>query len=274
MLTKRIFVVCLSGTGVQSMSNDFGQTEMGGSNQRFHTTCWTEIISARTQDEVRQKEALNRLIQQCWKPVYCYLRQKGYSNDTAKDMTQGFFYEVVLGRDLIQQASRDKGKFRTFLLTALDRYATDIYRRDNAQKRSPDAGIVSLEMNDSDNLKVQAELDPDQIFNYTWASEILNRVLDEVREYCAATDRQAYWNVFNEKVIIPIIDGNNTPALSDLCEKYGISDEAKVSNMIAYVKGKFRSTMMQCLRQFVESEAEIEEEFNALFKILSNKATR
>ena len=257
------------------MVKNYDQTEMGGANQRFHTTCWTEIIKTHTRDEAHQKKILDELIQQCWKPVYCYLRQKGHPNDTAKDITQGFFHEVVLGRDLIQQASRDKGKFRTFLLTALDRYATDIYRRDNAKKRSPDAGIVSLEMNDSEGfIEAQAELEPDQIFNYTWASETLNRVLDEVREYCVSSDRQTYWNVFNEKVIIPILDGGNAPALNDLCKKYGIPDEAKASNMIAYVKGKFRSTMMQCIRQFVDSESEVEDEFNAMFTILSNKATR
>jgi len=257
------------------MSDSFGHTDMGGANQRFHTTCWTEIINARTHDETRQKEALDTLIQHCWKPVYCYLRQKGHSNDAAKDITQGFFHEVFLGRQLIQQVSQEKGKFRTFLLTALDRYATDLYRRDNTQKRSPDNPIVSIEEGDIDGLfRTAIKADPNQIYHYTWASGILNQVLGQVREYCIASDRETYWKVFNEKVIMPILEGNDVPALKDLCKKYDISDEATVTNMIAYVKRHFRTTMMQCLRQFVESETDVEEEFNEIFKILSSHATR
>ena len=257
------------------MSKYSDQTEMGGPQRSFQTTRWTEIINARTLDETHQKKAISELLKKSWKPVYCYLRRKGYSDDTSKDMTQGFFHEVVLGRDLIQQASPEKGKFRTFLLTALDRYATDVYRKENANKRSPDGQMISLEMADPDTpLEIQAELEPDQIFNYVWASEILHQVLQEVQEYCSVNDRQAYWNVFYAKTVAPILDGGDTPALNDLCEKYGISDEAKASNMIAYVKGRFRSTMMKCLRQFVESETELEDEFNDMFKILSNKTER
>lgn len=257
------------------MSNYSEHTEMGGSDRRFHTTCWTEIINARTQDEIRQKEALNALIQQCWKPVYCYLRQKGHTNDAAKDITQGFFHEIFLGRELIEQVSREKGKFRTFLLTALDRYATDLHRRENAQKRSPENPVLSIEDDDTDHLlQIKTAADPNQIFHYTWASEVLNQVLEQVREYCTASDRETYWKVFNEKVIMPIIDGSDVPALKDLCKKYDIPDEATASNIIAYVKRQFRTAMLQHLRQFVESESEVEEEFNEIFKILSSQTTR
>lgn len=257
------------------MKKRYGQTEMGGSQQVFQTTRWTEIINARTLDQARQDKAIGDLISKCWKPVYCYLRRKGYSNDSAKDMTQGFFYEVVLGRELIQKASQIKGKFRTFLLTALDRYVTDIYRKDNAKKRSPDGQMVSVEMGDWDDIsEIQTELEPDQAFNSVWALQILNQVLQDVEEYCSATDRKAYWNVFHAKVVLPILDCSDPPSLKELCKKYGIVDEPKASNMISYVKVQFRSAMMKCLSQLVESDEEAEEEFDDIFKILSNRAAR
>ena len=38
---------------------------------------------------------VDRLLRRYWKPVYCYLRHKGYSNENAKDLTQGFFETVA-----------------------------------------------------------------------------------------------------------------------------------------------------------------------------------
>ena len=118
------------------------RTEMGGTNEAFDTTHWTTIFSARTLDDGRRRESVERLLGRYWKPVYCYLRRKGHDNEAAKDLTQGFFQEVVLGRDLVQKAESQKGRFRTFLLTALDHYVTSVYRADAAKKRRPEEGLV------------------------------------------------------------------------------------------------------------------------------------
>lgn len=257
------------------MSKRHDKTSMGGSQERFQTTHWTKIFNAKTLDETRRKEAVNELIQKYWKPVYCYLRRKGCSNEVAKDVTQGFFHEVVLGRELIQRADMAKGRFRTFLLTALDRYATDVYHKETALKRSPNAQIMQLETNDvASLLETQSESRPDEVFNYAWASEVLNQVLTTVKANCCRDGRETYWNVFYAKVVAPIVGSAETPELKELCTKYGIENEAKVSNMIAFVKQKFRVAMRRYLRQFVQSDAEVDEEFDEIFQILSKKNPR
>ena len=107
---------------------------MGGNRGSFETTRWTQIQAAKTHDLEHRRESVNTLLTRYWKPVYCYLRRKGYNNADAKDLTQGFFHEIVLGRELLQRADQTKGRFRTFLLTALDRYATSVHRKDTAKK--------------------------------------------------------------------------------------------------------------------------------------------
>ena len=98
----------------------FERTSMGGEDGRFHTTAWTQLINLTRQDVKAARDELSGLLGRYWKPVYCYLRRKGHDNETAKDLTQGFFAEVVIGRNLARQADPARGKFRTFLLTALD----------------------------------------------------------------------------------------------------------------------------------------------------------
>jgi hypothetical protein len=251
------------------------KTNMGGSVERFQTTCWSEISDARTLDEARQKCIVNELIKKYWKPVYCYLRRKGYGNESAKDLTQGFFQEIVLGRDLFEKADINKGRFRTFILIALERYTADIYDKETAQKRSPKGQLASLETSDiANSLEAQSELTPEQFFHYTWASEILSQVLEKVENQCCAAKMKTHWNVFLAKVINPIINGTDAPALKDICAINGIENEAKASNMIFTVKSKFRSTMNLHLRQFVNSDSEVEDEFKEVFNVLSQNYSR
>lgn len=107
-------------------------TSIGGDRRTFETTHWSIVEKIKSDDASCNKALVEELLGRYWKPVYCYLRQKGYNNEQAKDLTQGFFQEVVLGRKLVQQANHSKGRFRTFLLTALNRYLTSEYRKQTA----------------------------------------------------------------------------------------------------------------------------------------------
>lgn len=118
---------------------------MGGPAESFRTTEWTQVASLRRADEAHRRTVLERLVGRYWKPVYCFLRRKGHANEDAKDLTQGFFVEIVFGSDLLQRASQAKGRFRTFLLTALQCYAADVLKYRHRRRRMPQAGLASLE---------------------------------------------------------------------------------------------------------------------------------
>jgi RNA polymerase sigma-70 factor (ECF subfamily) len=100
----------------------------------FSTTQWTEILRLQSADEVDRRALVGRLAERYWPPVYAFLRRSGNDPEAAKDLAQDFFFEVVLGRQLFQQADPARGRFRTFLLTALRRYTTQVHRSRNARK--------------------------------------------------------------------------------------------------------------------------------------------
>ena len=62
-------------------------TSMGGLNSRFLTTEWGLISQARSQNEAQGNAIAGELAGKYWKPVYCYLRRKGYADQEAKDLT-------------------------------------------------------------------------------------------------------------------------------------------------------------------------------------------
>lgn len=252
------------------MSKYFDKTSMGGSKEGFQTTQWSEIFDAGTEDDVRRNTIIDALLRRYWKPVYCYIRRKGYDNEQAKDLTQGFFYEVVLNSNLIRQADQTKGRFRTFLLTALDHYLIDVHRRETARKYAPRGGFAALEGSDLSGLtRAHSRMTPDQVFNYIWATEMIDQVISRVKKECCDTGKETHWRVFHAKILAPIIDNQASPSLQELCERYGVEDEAKASNMIITVKRCFRRVLEDHLRRFVRTDSEIEDEINELLEIIS-----
>lgn len=250
--------------------NRFDKTNMGGKNEAFLTTRWSDIHNAQSYEGAKKQEIINKLLRKYWKPVYCYLRRKGYDNENAKDLTQGFFHEIILGKHLIQQSDKTKGKFRTFLLTSLDRYVTDVYRYKAAQKRTPEEGIAKMDTSELSNLPISnPELTPDQAFHYAWVADLLNQVLSTVKNEYYNTGKNTHWEVFYAKILVPIFENVEPLPLEDICKKYRVDTVSRASNMILSIKRRFRSVLKQRLRQLVQSDSEADEEFTELFNIIS-----
>jgi DNA-directed RNA polymerase specialized sigma24 family protein len=252
------------------MSKLSDKTVIGGPWRTFETTRWSHISLVRTSSSDHQRSIINKLIRTYWKPVYCYLRQKGYDNERAKDLTQGFFHEIVLGRDLIRRADRSRGRFRTFLLTSLNHYVSNEHRRDSAVKRIP---LRQAKKTDADELPdflaEQLGITPEQSFNYTWATAILDEVLIEVKNSFCETGRATYWEVFRERVLTPIFEDTKPSSMVEICAKYGIDSGSKASNMIVTVKRRFRAVLELKLCKFVREDSTVESEFCELIEALS-----
>jgi RNA polymerase sigma-70 factor (ECF subfamily) len=243
---------------------------MGGPNERFLTTDWTMILRAQTCDEDARRAALGELAGRYWKPVYCFLRRKGNTNEEAKDLTQGFFEEVVLGGGWVRQADSARGRFRNFLSRSLDMYARGVHRARTSKRRRPDKGLVPLEGLESFNVPEPAsDVTPEEIFHYNWAAALLEQVVEDVKRQCADFDEMTHWKVFCARVLTPTMEGSPPPSMAELCDRYGITSTAKASNMIVTVKRRFRAGLVRHVRPLVGSDAEVDEEIRDLMRILS-----
>ena len=245
-------------------------TSIGGAKRTFGATCWTAIEEIGSNDDARNEALVVDFLKAYWKPVYCYLRHKGRGNAEAKDLTQGFFHEVVLNRKLIQRADRKKGRFRTLLLRALDRYLVSMHRKETARKRIPRDRLISLEDSNYGELPEAAgNLDSDEVFHYTWVCELLDRMLEEVEAECRQSDMVVHWDMFNDRILNPILTCAEPLSLEELCCKYGIDATTRASGMIFAVKRRFQAAAKRLLRESVASEHEIDEEMLELMKFLA-----
>lgn len=249
------------------------RTRMGGDRGTFLTTHWSLIDGVKTEED-KERALIGLLLERYWKPVYCYLRSKGYQNEQAKDLTQGFLHEVVLNRNLVDRADASKGRFRSLLLHALNQYVVDEHRKETARKRIPPDKLVSLDVVGAPELsEMTGDLDAEQSFNYAWKAELLERVLSEVKSHYVKRGMETHWCVFRDRVLEPIMEDREAASLGQICAAYDISDETAASNMLKTVKRLFKSVLEKHVRQTVNSGAEVDAELREVFKFLEKKST-
>ena len=247
------------------------QTSMEGTRQAFITTQWSLIEDIQNGKE-QDKALIGFLLKQYWKPVYCYLRRKGYDNEQAKDLTQGFFHEVVLNRDLVGRADQSRGRFRAFLLHALKQYANKEDLKERAQKRLEEKAI-SFDIEEEPVLPESvAQNTAEESYHYAWLSSLLEHVLDDVKKVCEDEGMNLHWALFNKRIVSPIFGERTPPSLPELCKAYDIGDVKKASNMIITVKRRFRAALMQHVRNTVLSQGQAPEELEELLQFFPKNA--
>jgi len=239
------------------MSNYRDHTSLGGKHSQFPPTEWTRI-----NHPIQPESLITELYARYWKPLYAYLRGRGFSNEEAKDLVQGFFTDKVLGQELIKKADRTRGKLRNFLLTAVKNYAMTM-QRGNKSHQSLDQGIE----------KPAKTGDPETEFNRAWADELLQQVLQELKQECQRKGKTVHWQLFQQWLVEPDVEAEKK-RLADISANHGITNAAQAYNMIANIKERFRFILRNHLRLLVDSDAEVEKEIGSFLNLFSKDTPR
>ncbi len=239
------------------MTEKYDRTFFCDGDSQFQTTEWTKILKSSV-----GKSILGELYVKYSKPVYSYLRRKGFNNDQAKDLIQGFFSDKVLGQQLLRKADRTKGKFRTFLLTAIKNYAIDIHRASKP-----------LQQLDEEIERPSNTNDPEIEFDIAWAKELLHSVLKELEEECKSNNKTTHWNIFRLWLLEPNIN-TEKPDMKAISTRFDIDEVDKAYNMISNLKGRFRKILRRHLSHNLNNEKEIDDELQHFIEIFSENSTR
>ena len=248
------------------------QTDMGGEREVFLTTHWS-LIEGIQKHQDKDRVLIGLLLERYWKPVYCFLRHKGYENEEAKDLTQSFFHEVVLNRNLVERADSAKGRFRSFLLHALEQFLISQKRKETAKKHIPKEKLIPFDITDPPVL-LQDNLvgSPEDCFLYVWKSIIVDRTLSQVQAECKEQGLEKHWNIFHSRIVQPLIDGKRPPSNKDISRLYRIENEAAVSNMLVTVKRRFKTALKRQLRTTVLSEDDVTPELQEMLNFFGKSA--
>ena len=150
----------------------------------FANTRWTLVLKAGAARSSASDEALATLYQTYWRPLYGFLRRRGHSRDEAEELTQAFF-AFLLEKGTLRHADRDRGRFRSFLLTSLKNFVANERDRQTAQKRGGRVPLLSLEIETEEGrfqIEPPTEETPETVFERRWAQALLERVFVRLRE--------------------------------------------------------------------------------------------
>lgn len=238
---------------------------------RFQTTAWTVVLAAKDPNDSQFKTSLDYLVEIYWKPVYLFVRSKGKTHEQAKDLTQEFF-ALFLEKNFLKKVDREKGRFRTFLLTALTRFLYNEHARGEALKRGgalkPLQSLDSLKDEEvGTGYEPSKGETPEDAFNRHWAQALLERVFKSLEAACKEEGKTQYYDVLREQFFGAEAEGRR-PSYKDIAERLKLS-EIDVTNYLHRAKNIYRDLLRKEIRSYVSCEEEVEEEIRDLWRSLS-----
>lgn len=232
----------------------------------FTTTHWSVVLAAGCSNDPRATEALEHLCRTYWRPLYLFVRNSGYDEETAKDLTQAFF-ERLLQKDYVKEADPARGRFRSFLLAALKHFLANQWDRTKAVKRRGRFQFVPL-----DSPVAEAELpswqggglDPEQLFERHWAMTLLEQVDRELEADQVAGGKGRLFSALQ----VYLTGDTERPPYAATASQLGMSVEA-VRKAVERLRERYGQLLRQSVAQTVSSPEEIEAELRHLRAVLS-----
>jgi len=235
---------------------------MGYQPAEFRTTHWSVVLAAREGSAPEAALALERLCATYWYPLYSYLRRRGQSPHDAQDLTQSYFAQL-LEHGRLHSVNPSKGKFRSFLLASLKHYLANERDRAGALKRGGAVSFISWEEAGAEERYRQAEslsLPPDQAYEQTWATTLLEQVLAKLRADYAEAGQSGLFDAL--QVYLTGDKGAVPYAETALRLNMGAS-ALKMS--IQRMRRRFGELLRAEVAHTVSTPSEIDEEIRALF---------
>ncbi len=212
----------------------------------FHTTRWSLVALVGNDQSPDSAEALNDLCRSYWRPIYAEIRRRSHAAADAQDLTQEFFAHL-LRMQSFGHADQQRGRFRSFLLAALDHLLADHWRDKNALKRGGGIEPLSLDVEEGENWYleqlVSPEATPAQAFDQSWALILMDRALAALKEEYESGGRAALFAA--SQPFLAMEEGAD--GYKSLCEQFGMSVEAA-----RVAVHRLRKRFRQCLREQVE----------------------
>lgn len=240
----------------------------GNSNQWDTATPWSVVARAAGVGVEVKRQALEQLIRRYQPVLQAHLMHRfRMSSDAADDMLQAFLLSKVLEAGIINRADRQRGRFRSFLISALERFTVNQIRDQRALKRG--GGQVESLDSAANNLAARAgDERQDAALVARWGQQVVRRAVELTRTRCFSNGRADIWNVFEARVLLPATCGEQIE-YSDLVRQFGFASPREASNVLITAKRTFVSCLRTVVGEYAEGDEEIDAEIAELRAVLA-----
>jgi len=202
-----------------------------------------------------------------WPPIYDYIRCRGNDAESARDLTQGFFAQL-LDKEYVKKADRERGKFRSFLLTCVKRYMADQQDRLRARKRGGGLAILPLEFETAESSFRHEPADPrtpETIFERSWAVAVVKQAVSRLEREMERSGKQEQF-----RRIKPWLTGTDpaTP-YGTLAADLGMSEQA-LRVTIHRLRRRLGNLLREEVASTLSDHSQLDAEMHALFEALGS----
>ena len=234
--------------------------------QAFTTTHWSLVLRAGQGNSKQAQNALAQLCRAYWFPLYAHARRRGCRPHDAEDLTQEFFAHL-LERQALAVADPQRGKFRSFLLAAMNNFLATEWEKARAKKRGGGQPVLSLEMSAAEerfDLEPADHSTPDKAFDKQWALALLDEVLKKLEAKYANEGKSDLFTGLRQT----LAGARESQPYAELSARLGISEGA-VKVAVHRLRKRYRVLIQEEIANTVASPEEMDAEMRHLFAALA-----
>jgi RNA polymerase sigma factor (sigma-70 family) len=249
---------------MSSANNRERSTE--GRAQWFATTHWSVVLVAVQGASPNGEAALEKLCRAYWHPLYAYIRRRGYNFHDAQDLTQEFFARL-LQQNGLDAVDRDRGKFRSFLLAALNHFLANEHDRAGAAKRGGGQWFLSLDDQAAETAcayELDTNLSPERVYEKRWAITVLEQAFARLRDESVAARRSQLFDQLKDF----LADGTDDGDYQALAAKLGMTANA-LAVAVYRLRQRYREIVRDEVAHTVGSPDQIDDEVRHLMAALA-----
>jgi RNA polymerase sigma-70 factor (ECF subfamily) len=236
--------------------------------RRFASTRWSLVVAAAQRDAAESQEALASLCELYWYPLYAYARRRLPTIEDAQDLTQEFFVRLQ-ERDYLRQADPQRGRFRSFLLTAFKHFLANERERANAQKRGGGRKPLPLDFQSGESRfrrEPGHEATVEALYERGWALTLLQQTLARLREEQALAGKARLFECLKETLTAE----DTIRPYAELAAELDMSTEA-IKVTVHRLRRRYGELLRAEIAQTVMTDEEIEDELRDLFAAVRAK---
>lgn len=251
-------------TETSSDSNSSATEQEEVERGQFPNTLWTLVCEAQDATEVSAHQALSRLCEMYWYPLYAFVRRSGCSPEDAEDVTQGFFGEL-LEKNYLHDVSADKGRLRSFLMVAIKHFLHKWRTKARAQKRGGGRQHLSIDQAAAEEryrLEPVEEVTPEVLYDRHWALTLMKHAQEKVR---AEYDARGKGELFD--ALGGGLTGRDTDQPhAEVAAQFGMTEENVRANA-SRMRKRYKAILQDVISDTVKDEEKVGEEMVHLLSV-------
>lgn len=240
----------------------------------FRTTHWSIVVAARNDsknDSETRRASLEDLCSAYWMPLFVYLRRKGISPNDSADYVQGFFSELI-EKDFVKAVDQERGRFRWFLMSAVNRFVAKQIERNQTIKRGGQKTLLSIDVQTAERDYRNEPVDgwtAEKIFDRRWALSVLKQTLDSLDRHYQGLGQSALF----ERLRPLLMAGSQKPqtykAIADQLEM----TEGAVKVAASRMRDRYKTKLSEIVSRTLADPDSLDDELDVLLNALRGPKT-